>query len=122
MLFSELSLRPSSLQAITSMGFTQPTEIQEKAIPVLLESDIDFIGQAQTGTGKTAAFVLPLLEKIDRTNRNVQALIIAPTRELANQIVEEIHKLSQFEKVATVCVYGGASVSGQIRELRSQRP
>jgi ATP-dependent RNA helicase DeaD len=104
------------------MGFTQPTEIQEKAIPVLLESDIDFIGQAQTGTGKTAAFVLPLLEKIDRTNRNVQALIIAPTRELANQIVEEIHKLSQFEKVATVCVYGGASVSGQIRELRSQRP
>ncbi|MFZ4712409.1 MAG: DEAD/DEAH box helicase [Bacteriovoracaceae bacterium] len=122
MLFSELKLRPSSLEAITKMGFTQPTEIQEKAIPVLLEGDIDFIGQAQTGTGKTAAFVLPLLEKIDRSNRGIQSLIIAPTRELANQIVEEIHKLSAFEKVSTVCIYGGASVSGQIREIRAARP
>ncbi len=122
MLFSELKLRPSSLQAIEKMGFKEPSEIQEKAIPVLLEGDIDFIGQAQTGTGKTAAFVLPLLEKIDRSNRNIQSLIIAPTRELANQIVEEINKLSSFEKVNTVCVYGGASVSGQIREIRSQRP
>lgn len=122
MLFSDLKLKKSSLDAVEKMGFTTPSEIQEKSIPILLESETDFIGQAQTGTGKTAAFVLPLLEKIDRNSRNIQAMVIAPTRELANQIVEEINKLSSFEKVSTVCIYGGASVSGQIREIRSTRP
>jgi ATP-dependent RNA helicase DeaD len=122
MQFTELKLRASSLEAIKALGYENPTEIQEKAIPVLLEQDIDFIGQAQTGTGKTAAFVLPLLEKLDRSKKNIQAMIIAPTRELANQIVEEINKFTQFEKVNTVCVYGGASVSMQIKDIRSKRP
>ena len=99
MLFTELGLKESSLKAIEKLGYTTPTEIQVKSIPLLLEKDIDFIGQAQTGTGKTAAFVLPLLEKIDLSKNEIQALIIAPTRELANQIQEEIDKLSFFEKI-----------------------
>jgi ATP-dependent RNA helicase DeaD len=122
LLFTELGLKESSLKAIEKLGYTTPTEIQVKSIPLLLEKDIDFIGQAQTGTGKTAAFVLPLLEKIDLAKNEIQALIIAPTRELANQIQEEIDKLSCFEKARSVSVYGGTSVSGQIREIKQTRP
>jgi ATP-dependent RNA helicase DeaD len=121
-LFSELGLKSSSLEAVTKLGYTQPTEIQERAIPILLADEVDFIGQAQTGTGKTAAFVLPLLEKIDRKSRDVQCLILAPTRELANQIQEEIKKLSQMEPVRCLAVYGGTSVGGQIRDLKGLKP
>ncbi len=122
MLFSELGLKASSLEAVTKLGYLQPTEIQERAIPVLMGEPVDFIGQAQTGTGKTAAFVLPLLEKIDRTSKHVQCLILAPTRELANQIHEEIKKLSQMEPIKCLAVYGGTSVGGQIRDLKITRP
>lgn len=104
------------------MGFETPTEIQEKSIPILINDDIDYVGQAQTGTGKTAAFALPLLEKINLKSHDVQAMVIAPTRELANQICEEIQKLSQFEKVRTLAVYGGTSVSGQLRDLKRVKP
>lgn len=122
MLFTELGLKETSLQAIAKLGFEKPSEIQEKSIPMLLADDIDFVGQAQTGTGKTAAFVLPLLEKIDLSKNHVQALIIAPTRELANQISEEIGKLSSCEKARTMAVYGGTSVMGQIKDLKRIKP
>lgn len=122
MTFQELPLRESLLKAITERGYVDPTEIQEQAIPALATQDIDFVGQAQTGTGKTAAFVLPLLHKIESSSRDVQALILTPTRELANQINDEIKKFSTYEKVKTLAVYGGVSLEGQIRGLRKDRP
>jgi ATP-dependent RNA helicase DeaD len=122
MSFTELGLKASSLKAIEKMGFETPSEIQQQAIPVLMNGDIDFIGQAQTGSGKTAAFVLPLLEKLDFKNPNLQALILAPTRELANQIHEEIQKLSAFEPIRSMSVYGGTSVGLQIKDFKSKKP
>lgn len=122
MLFTELGLKDSSLKAIAQMGFESPSEIQEQAIPVLLKGDIDFIGQAQTGSGKTAAFVLPLLEKLDFKSPALQAIILAPTRELANQINEEIQKLSAFEKIRSMSVYGGTSVGLQIKDYKAKKP
>jgi ATP-dependent RNA helicase DeaD len=120
--FQELPLRESLLKAITERGYVEPTEIQQQAIPALATTDTDFVGQAQTGTGKTAAFVLPLLNKVDSTSRDVQALILTPTRELANQITEEIKKFSTYEKTRSLAVYGGISLEGQIRGLRRDRP
>lgn len=122
MTFQELPLRESLLKAITERGYVEPTEIQELAIPALATTDIDFVGQAQTGTGKTAAFVLPLLHKIDSSSRDIQALILTPTRELANQINDEIKKFSTYEKIKTIPVYGGVSLEGQVRGLRRDRP
>ena len=124
MLFSELNLKGSSMEAVEFLGFKEPTEIQAKSIPILMDPDreIDFIGQAQTGTGKTAAFTLPLLEKIDLKAKHIQAIVIAPTRELANQICEEIKKLSKFEPVRTLAVYGGVPISGQLRDLKKVKP
>jgi ATP-dependent RNA helicase DeaD len=122
MLFSELNLKASSLKAVEALGFETPSEIQEKSIPMLMGEDIDFIGQAQTGTGKTAAFTLPLLEKLDLSARHIQAVIIAPTRELANQICEEVKKLSKFEPVGTLAVYGGVSIQNQLRDLKKNKP
>lgn len=122
MLFTELGLKESSIKAITKMGYESPSEIQEQAIPLLLKGDVDFIGQAQTGSGKTAAFVLPLLEKLDFKSPALQALILAPTRELANQINEEIQKLSAFEPIRSMSVYGGTSVGLQIKDFKSKKP
>ncbi len=122
MLFSELNLKESSLKAIEALGFEKPSEIQEKSIPILMSGDMDFIGQAQTGTGKTAAFALPLFEKIDFNSKDIQAIVLAPTRELANQICQEFEKLSKFEPVSTVAIYGGVPISGQIRDLKRKRP
>ena len=122
MTFQELPLRESLLKAITERGYVEPTEIQAQAIPLLAMQDIDFVGQAQTGTGKTAAFVLPLLNKINPSERDVQAIILSPTRELANQIVDEIKKFSTYEKIKTLSVYGGVSLDGQIKGLRRDKP
>jgi ATP-dependent RNA helicase DeaD len=122
MSFVNLGLKESSIKAITKMGYENPSEIQEQAIPALINGDIDFIGQAQTGSGKTAAFVLPLLEKLDLKNPNLQALVLAPTRELANQIHEEIQKLSAFEAVRSMSVYGGTSTGLQIKDLKAKKP
>jgi len=122
MSFIELGLKESSLKAITKMGYETPSEIQAQAIPVLLQGDVDFIGQAQTGSGKTAAFVLPLLEKLDFKSPALQAIILAPTRELANQINEEIQKLSAFEPIRSMSVYGGTSVGLQIKDFKSKKP
>src|SRR3954469_1959313 len=96
--FQELGLQEKLLKAVEELGFTQPTPIQEKAIPVLLSGTKDLIGLAQTGTGKTAAFGLPLLQLIDAQEKYPQALIICPTRELCMQIVNEIEL---FKKYAT---------------------
>ncbi len=122
MSFTELGLKESSLKAIEKMGFENPSEIQQQAIPVLLKGDIDFIGQAQTGSGKTAAFVLPLLQKLDFKSPALQAIILAPTRELANQIHEEIQRLSAFEPIRSMSVYGGTSVSLQIKDFKAKKP
>ena len=122
MTFQELPLRESLIRAITERGYVVPTDIQAEAIPALATTETDFVGQAQTGTGKTAAFALPLLNKVDVNNRDVQALILTPTRELANQITEEIKKFAKYEKIRTLAVYGGVSTEAQIRGLRKDRP
>lgn len=119
MTFEELGLSPKTLRALAELNFTEPTPIQEQAIPRLLEADIDLLGLAQTGTGKTAAFALPILEKIDGTSKKPQALILCPTRELCMQITKDIEKFSAMTpEIRTVAVYGGASISMQIRDLR----
>jgi ATP-dependent RNA helicase DeaD len=120
--FSELPLKESVLKGIAARGYETPTDIQAEAIPLLMNGDTDFVGQAQTGTGKTAAFALPLLSKIDSSETTVQALILSPTRELANQINEEIKAFSKFERIKTTSVYGGISIDGQIRTLTRQKP
>ncbi|MBI5809784.1 MAG: DEAD/DEAH box helicase [Deltaproteobacteria bacterium] len=98
------------------MGFEEPTPIQEKTIPVLL-SGRDVIGQAQTGTGKTAAFGIPIVERIDRATTGVQAIILAPTRELAVQAAEEMNKLGKFKRLHALPVYGGTSIERQMHAL-----
>ena len=101
------------------MGFETPSEIQQKAIPVLLSGTTDFIGLAQTGTGKTAAFGLPLLQLIDPSQRHAQALIVCPTRELCLQITNDLEKFKKHSKnIFTEAVYGGASIMMQIRNLK----
>ncbi|WP_396197970.1 DEAD/DEAH box helicase [Flavobacterium sp.] len=105
--------------AIKDLGFENPSEVQEKAIPVLLEQNTDLVALAQTGTGKTAAFGFPLIQKIDAENRNTQALILSPTRELCLQITNEIKLYSKYIKgLHTVAVYGGASITEQAREVK----
>ncbi len=117
--FKHLGLSTPILNAITELGFEKPSEIQYKAIPQLVKEDRDFIGLAQTGTGKTAAFGLPLLERIDPTNNSTQALILAPTRELGQQIAEQINIFSKYQpKLNILAVYGGANIVAQIKALR----
>ncbi|HAZ14904.1 MAG: hypothetical protein A2X86_21240 [Bdellovibrionales bacterium GWA2_49_15] len=120
--FNELSLNPLLLKSVAELGYITPTEIQAKVIPLLLTEECDFIGQAQTGTGKTAAFALPLLEKIDIKSRHIQALILAPTRELANQVKEEIVKLGKHLKIRVEAIFGGASYDKQIYGIRHGHP
>ena len=117
--FEQLGLNESLLKAINDLGFENPSEVQEKAIPLLLEKDTDIVALAQTGTGKTAAFGFPLIQKIDPENRNTQALILSPTRELCLQITNEIKLYSKYVKgIHTVAVYGGASITEQAREVK----
>ena len=117
--FEALGLKTEILQAITDLGFTSPTPIQEQAIPVLLSGTTDFVGLAQTGTGKTAAFGLPLLQLINSADRFPQALIVCPTRELCLQITNDLLDYKKHLKgVHTEAVYGGASITMQIRNLR----
>ncbi len=99
--FSEFGLEPKVLRAITEMGFEESTPIQDKAIPVAMEGR-DLIGQAQTGTGKTAAFGIPLINKIDIKEERIVALIMCPTRELAIQVAEEIEKLGRFKGIRSL--------------------
>ena len=120
--FDTLGLSAPILKAIGQLGFDTPTDIQSQAIPHLLQGDRDFIGLAQTGTGKTAAFGLPLLDHLDPSDDSVQALILAPTRELGQQIAEQIDLFSKHLKgIKSVAVYGGANISTQITQLKRPR-
>jgi ATP-dependent RNA helicase DeaD len=117
--FDSLGIEEGLLQSISSLGFTQPTPIQEKAIPVLLEGTKDFIGLAQTGTGKTAAFGLPLLQLINKQDKFPQALVICPTRELCLQITNDLNNFkNKKDHIAVTAVYGGTSITMQIRDLK----
>ncbi len=116
--FAELGLDESIVRAITELGFERPTPIQARAIPVLLEGG-DLIGQAQTGTGKTAAFALPIIQKIDASRNETQALILAPTRELAIQVAGGIWDLCKHTGLKVVPVYGGQPIDRQFRSLRN---
>ncbi|MCB4999000.1 DEAD/DEAH box helicase [Streptococcus mutans] len=118
MKFTELHLAEDILSAVAKVGFVEPSPIQELTIPLALEGK-DVIGQAQTGTGKTAAFGLPTLNKIDVINNVVQALVIAPTRELAVQSQEELFRFGREKKVKVRSVYGGSSIEKQIKALKS---
>jgi ATP-dependent RNA helicase DeaD len=117
-LFARLGLCEETLAALQARGFEEPTPIQEQVIPLLLQQAKDIIGQAQTGTGKTAAFGLPILEKILPSAAGVQALILAPTRELALQVAEELNSLKGRKKIKILPVYGGQAISGQIKALK----
>jgi len=117
--FQDLGLNDNLLQAITDLGFTKPSEVQEKAIPILLESETDLVALAQTGTGKTAAFGFPMLEKIDINSRTTQGLILSPTRELCLQITNEMKLYGKYCKgLNVVAVYGGSSITDQARDIK----
>lgn len=117
--FSELGLDARLVQATDALGFVNPTPIQEQAIPVLLSGTKDLVGLAQTGTGKTAAFGLPLLQLIDEAQKYPQALIVCPTRELCLQIVTDLERFKKFiPQMHIVAVYGGASIGLQIRDIK----
>lgn len=117
--FEALGLQESLLNAVTDMGFETPSEVQEKAIPILLEDEIDLVALAQTGTGKTAAFGFPLIQKIDSESRTTQGLILSPTRELCLQITNELKSYAKYEKsINVVAIYGGASITDQARQIK----
>ena len=119
MTFNELGLRAEVLRALEDLGFENPTPIQEESIPQLLSEDRDLVGLAQTGTGKTAAFGLPLIESIDFDKKFVQGVVIAPTRELGIQIAEDFKKFTKYIKGANIAtIYGGASIEIQAREVK----
>lgn len=119
MTFEELGLDAKLVQATDALGFKNPTPIQEKAIPVLLSGTTDLVGLAQTGTGKTAAFGLPLLQLVDGKEKHPQALVVCPTRELCIQIVNEVELFKQFlPGMYVAAVYGGTSIGQQIRDLK----
>ena len=117
MKFNELNLDDSLLSAIAEAGFNEATPIQAQTIPLVL-SGVDVIGQAQTGTGKTASFGLPILQEIDVQNPHIQALIISPTRELAVQTKEELQRLGKYRHAKVIAVYGGSDIRRQIKQLR----
>lgn len=116
--FEDLGLSEKTLKALLKKGFEEPTLIQERTIPLLLEDQVDIIGQAQTGTGKTAAFGLPLIDLLSTKSNKVQALVLTPTRELAIQVAEEINSLKGKKKLRIVPIYGGQSIELQLRRLR----
>jgi ATP-dependent RNA helicase DeaD len=119
--FGEIEVPATIARAIEEMGFVTPTEVQARAIPPLRHGE-DLIGQAQTGTGKTAAFAIPIIEKIDPASGHVQALVLTPTRELCVQVTEEINRIGRFRGVRAVAIYGGASMDRQVATLRHGVP
>jgi len=117
--FYELGLSNELMKAIRRMGFEETTPIQAETIPLSLQNK-DVIGQAQTGTGKTAAFGIPLIEKVDVTNEAIQGLVVAPTRELAIQVSEELYKIGAVKRVRVLPIYGGQDIGRQIRALKKR--
>jgi len=117
--FKDLGLNEDLLHAITDLGFEKPSEVQDKAIPILLNNDTDLVALAQTGTGKTAAFGFPMLQKIDVASRTTQGLILSPTRELCLQITNEIKQYGKYCKgLNVVAIYGGSSITDQARAVK----
>lgn len=117
--FKDLGLSPQVLSALEDLGFEVPTPIQAESIPVILQDSQDLLGFAQTGTGKTAAFSLPVLEKIKANDKHVQALILCPTRELCMQISKDLHRFSKYlPKINVATIYGGSSIRDQIQSLK----
>jgi ATP-dependent RNA helicase DeaD len=120
-LFTETNLSPDILKAIGELGYESPTEIQKQTIPFILSDIRDLIALAQTGTGKTAAFSLPILDMIDDTSRKIQLLVLCPTRELCLQISKDIKNYSKYMKdIKTTAVYGGSSIMEQMRSLKDK--
>ncbi len=120
-LFTETNLSPEILKAIGELGYESPTEIQKQTIPFISSDVRDLIALAQTGTGKTAAFSLPILDMVDDTSRKIQFLVLCPTRELCLQITKDIKNYSKYlPNIKTVAVYGGSSINDQIRSLREK--
>lgn len=118
MTFEELNLNEKTKRALKDAGYTNPTPIQEQAIPVVLEGK-DFIGQSKTGTGKTASYSLPMIEKIDASSKKVQAIVLCPTRELAVQVADEVRKFLKYQEgIKTIAIYGGQSIETQIKMLK----
>lgn len=117
--FKDLGLKPEILQAVEALGFENPTDIQGLAIPHILSSEQDLIAYAQTGTGKTAAFSLPILEQINTSQKGIKCIILSPTRELGLQIAKDIKTFSKFmDNLKVVAVYGGASIDQQVRDIK----
>ena len=117
--FQDLGLNADLLKAITDMGFETPSDVQAKAIPILLEKETDLVALAQTGTGKTAAFGFPMLQQINIDSRTTQGLILSPTRELCLQITNEIKQYGKYCKgLNVVAIYGGSSITDQAREVK----
>ncbi len=117
--FTALGVNKNLVKGLTALNIINPTDIQRRAIPILLEGNTDFVGQAQTGTGKTAAYGLPLLQKIDPANKVVQALVLCPTRELGQQVAKQFFKFTKYtEKIFTEAVYGGPQIERQISALK----
>jgi len=119
MFFNELGLSEELVTAAAHMGFEEPTPIQVQTIPLSLAGK-DVIGQAQTGTGKTAAFGIPMVEKMTREREDIQGLVVAPTRELAIQVAEELNKIGQFKRIRALPIYGGQDINYQIRALKNR--
>ncbi|PIN74146.1 RNA helicase [Candidatus Woesearchaeota archaeon CG10_big_fil_rev_8_21_14_0_10_45_16] len=116
--FKKLGLSENVIAALKKKGYVTPTEIQQKTIPVLLEGKLDLIAQSQTGTGKTASFAIPIIEKAKENSKHVQAIILTPTRELALQVSKEIESLRGQKRLRVLAVYGGTSMNDQIQKLR----
>ncbi len=116
-MFQDLGLSPAMMKSIKKMGFEEATPIQAQTIPLSLENK-DLIGQAQTGTGKTAAFGIPLIEKVDKDMDAIQGIVVAPTRELAIQVSEELYKIGYGKRVRVLPIYGGQDINRQIRALK----
>ncbi|RXT05846.1 DEAD/DEAH box helicase [Ammoniphilus sp. CFH 90114] len=117
--FAKFGLKREILEGISDLYFTEPTPIQERAIPLALEGK-DLIGQAQTGTGKTAAFVIPMLQKLQENSHDIQGLILTPTRELAIQIAEDVADLAKHLEVNVLCLHGGRDIQAQINKLQDR--
>ncbi len=117
--FQDFGLSEKILRSLSTMGFEEPSPIQAQAIPIAINGK-DIIGQAQTGTGKTTAFGIPLIEQIDASVKGIQGLVVAPTRELAVQVAEELNRIGQFSNVKTLPIYGGQDISRQIRALKNR--
>jgi ATP-dependent RNA helicase DeaD len=116
--FEKLGISHDIVQALRKKGFEEPTPIQEKIIPLLLKDNKDLVGQAQTGTGKTAAFGIPIIENIEENTRIVQVIVLTPTRELAIQVSEEINSLKGRKKIQVIPIYGGQSIDLQLKRLK----